>query len=114
MARWLRGSDIICFQFALTELPNLLLAYENWRVAYHVVQAHPHGPILVVPSCPTDFSWVAGAFVETLRIPISLSDIREGVTQRRCPKTETRSVGLTRAPIILLARVAWAESPKQA
>ena len=38
MARWLRGSDIICFQFALTELPNLLLAYENWRVAYHVGQ----------------------------------------------------------------------------
>ena len=36
MARWLRGSDIFCFRFALTELPNLFLAYENRRVAYHV------------------------------------------------------------------------------
>ena len=38
MARWLRGSDIFCFRFALTELPNLLLAYENRRVAYHVLR----------------------------------------------------------------------------
>ena len=41
MARWLRGSDIFCFRFALTELPNLLLAYENRRVAYHVGQILP-------------------------------------------------------------------------
>ena len=50
------------------------------HASVRLVQAHPHGPILVVPSCPTDFSWVAGAFVETLRIPILLSDIREGIT----------------------------------
>ena len=38
----------------------------------------------------------------------------KGYTQGRWTKTEIRSFGLTRAPIILLARVAWAGSLKHA
>ena len=45
---------------------------------------------------------------------LAVIEKEKGCMQGRWPKTETWSVGLTRAPIILLARVAWAESPKQA
>ena len=50
------------------------------HASVRLVQTHPHGPILMVPPCPTDSASVAGTFIETLRILIFLSDVREGIT----------------------------------